>query len=326
MEVQDIFEDLVNPDPAGDADRYAVCIRKLDHHFRSDENIPSERHVFRQLAPMDGEPVDKFVVRLHRQARYCNFGDALDDNPQDQLIEKLPNIELKKKPLETRNITLAQVLEKTRASEAAGQQVKHMAGVSDVNAVGRKEDKTNDQSAKMCFSCGKALHFSRDPCCPVKGRKCSSCSMYGHFTVCCKNVDRNASETGRGLRPKSTSGNRKPFRRHTNHVEDYVAGSCQEENPAFAFTVMKENEEGVCKVLATRHAPTMNVRIDGIVQEVLIDSGSVSNLMGEDDFQKLKNAGFNGNLEHCSRKLFAYGGREIEVVWSVQRGNFSGKC
>ena len=121
--------------------------------------------MFRQLAPTDGESVDKFVVHLCRQARYCNFGDALDDNLRDQLIEKLPDIELKKKLLETRNITLAQVLEKTRASEAAGQQVKHMAGVSDVNAVGQKEDKTNDQSAKTCFSCGKAGHFSRDPCC-----------------------------------------------------------------------------------------------------------------------------------------------------------------
>ena len=46
----------------------------------------------------------------------------------------------------------------------------------------------------------------------------------------------------------------------------------------------------------------------------MTDSGSVSNLIREDDFQKLKNAGFKGNLEHCSRKLFAYGGREIEVV------------
>ena len=42
-----------------------------------------------------------------RQARYCSFGDALDDNLRDQLIEKLPNIELKEKLLETRNITLA---------------------------------------------------------------------------------------------------------------------------------------------------------------------------------------------------------------------------
>ena len=148
MEVQDIFEDLVDPDPAADQDPYAVCIRKLDHHFRSDENIPFERHVFRQLVLTNGESVDRFVVRLCRQARSCNFGDSLDDNLRDQLIEKLPDIELKKKLLETRNITLAQVLEKTRASEAAGQQVKHMAGVSDVNAVGRKEDKTSDQSAK----------------------------------------------------------------------------------------------------------------------------------------------------------------------------------
>ena len=73
MEVKGIFEDLVDPDPAGDQDPYAVCIRKLDHHFRSDENIPFERHVFRQLAPTNGESVDKFVVRLRRQTRYCNL-------------------------------------------------------------------------------------------------------------------------------------------------------------------------------------------------------------------------------------------------------------
>ena len=226
------------------------------------------------------------ALLLRRQARYCNFGDSLDDNLRDQLIEKLPDIELKKKLLETRNITLAQVLEKTRASQAPGQQVKHMAGVSDVNAVGRKEDETNDQSAKTCFSCRKAGHFSRDPSCPAKGRKCSSCSMYGHFAVCCRNLDRTAPETGRGFRPKNNSGNPKAFRRQTNQVEDNVADSSQEEeNPAFAFTVMEENEEGVCQVSTPRHVPTMNVSIDGMVQELLIDAGSVSNLMGEDDFQ-----------------------------------------
>ena len=64
MEVQDICEDLVDPNQADDEDPYAVCIRKLDHHFRSDENIPFERHMFPQLVPMDGESVDKFVERL----------------------------------------------------------------------------------------------------------------------------------------------------------------------------------------------------------------------------------------------------------------------
>ena len=101
MEVQDIFDiyifDIVDPDPAADQEPYAVCIRKLNNHFRVEENIPFERHVFRQLAPTEGEPVDKFVVRLRQQARHCNFGDSLDDNLRDQLIEKLPDMELKKK-------------------------------------------------------------------------------------------------------------------------------------------------------------------------------------------------------------------------------------
>ena len=51
-----------------------------------------------------------------------------------------------------------------------------------------------------------------------------------------------------------------------------VGSSQAEENPAFVFTVMEESEEGVCKISTARHVPTMNVSIDGIVQEVLIDS------------------------------------------------------
>ena len=83
--------------------------------------------MFRQFAPTDGEPVDKFVVRLCRQARQCNFGESLNDNLRDQIIEKLPDMELKRKLLETRNITLSQVLEKVRASEAADHQLNTVA-------------------------------------------------------------------------------------------------------------------------------------------------------------------------------------------------------
>ena len=80
MKVQDIFEDLVDPDPTANEDPYAVCIRKLDNHFRTEENVALERQVFRQLAPTEGDPVDKFVVRLRQQAGHCNFGTSLDDN------------------------------------------------------------------------------------------------------------------------------------------------------------------------------------------------------------------------------------------------------
>ena len=312
MEVQDIFEDLVDPDPTGNDDPYAVCIRKLDNHFRTEENVPFERHVFRQLAPTEGEPVDKFVVRLRQQARHCNFGTSLDDNLRDQLIEKLTDRELKKKLLETRNITLADVLEKARASEAAGQQMKYMAGGSDVNAIRKKGEKTADHGEKICYSCGKSGHFSRDSCCPAKGRKCAKCFRYGHFAALCRGNVRPSPARDRESRPKGTSHNRRSARQ-TNHV-----GGCSEEeirvdeNPAFAFYVAEEGEE-VC-VVSVASEPTMDVSISGIVMEVLIDSGSVSNLMGEDDFQKLKGLGFKGDIEHCSKKLFAYGGKKVDVI------------
>ena len=68
--------------------------------------------------------MDKYLVCLRQQATHCNFGATLEENLRDQLIEKLTNMELKKKLLETRNITLDAVLEKARALEAAKQQIK----------------------------------------------------------------------------------------------------------------------------------------------------------------------------------------------------------
>ena len=54
--------------------------------------------------------------------------------------------------------------------------------------------------------------------------------------------------------------------------------------------VTENNEEYICGVSSSSD-PTMNVSINGIAQEVLTDSGSVSNLIGEEDLKRLKIAG-----------------------------------
>ena len=128
MAVQDIFQDLPDPGPINaDLDNeYVVCLRKLDAHFRAEDNVPYERHVFRQLAPTKGETADKFIVRLRKQARHCNFGEALEENLRDQLIEKISNVELKKKLLEVNNITLEVAMDKVRKWEASREQASQM--------------------------------------------------------------------------------------------------------------------------------------------------------------------------------------------------------
>ena len=114
--------------------------------------------------------MDKFLVRLRQQARHRNFGTLLDDNLKDRLIEKLMNMELKRASLETRNITLTEVLEKARASEAFRQQITFIDCGANVNTVGKikKAERTEDQAGKLCYSGGKKGHFSRDSCCPAK--------------------------------------------------------------------------------------------------------------------------------------------------------------
>ena len=58
MAVQDIYEALPDPGPvnAEEEDVFEVCLRKLDAHFRAEDNVPFERHVFRQHAPTQGSP------------------------------------------------------------------------------------------------------------------------------------------------------------------------------------------------------------------------------------------------------------------------------
>jgi len=51
MDLQDLFEDLVDPGPAPERDDvYQKAIRKLDNRFKPEDNFTYERHVFRQMA------------------------------------------------------------------------------------------------------------------------------------------------------------------------------------------------------------------------------------------------------------------------------------
>ena len=56
------------------------------------------------------------------------------------------------------------------------------------------------------------------------------------------------------------------------------------------------------------------MKIGGIRKEVLVDSGSASNLISQDELKNLQSQGLNIELQSCSKKLYAYGGQKLEVV------------
>ena len=324
MEVQDIFEDLPDPGPinADEDNEYVVCLRKLDAHFRAVDNVPYERHVFRQLALTKGETADKFMVRLRKQARHCNFGAALEENLRDQLIEKLADVELKKKLLEVNNITLEAAMDKVRKWEASREQVSQMVTPSQERqepgaSVGAGTNAVEERSGReskgksVCFNCGKEGHFAKDHNCPARGRKCSKCGKYGHYASSCKG----------GNIPKFGKPNTTPRRggRHQSRGKggqaNFVEGPLEApgENDSFAFTV----EEPTCNLAATTE-PVICVSIGGVNKDVLVDSGSGSNLISMDTVNELKHQGLDIELQPCTRKLFAYGGRALEIKAQFQ--------
>ena len=80
------------------------------------------------------------------------------------------------------------------------------------------------------------------------------------------------------------------------------------EDSSFAFTIKQ-----TC-ALSNASEPVVTVKIGGIRKEVLVDSGSASNLISQDELKNLQSQGLNIELQSCSKKLYAYGGQKLEVV------------
>jgi hypothetical protein len=62
-DVQDIFETLTDT-----GEDCKTAKDKLTVHFSINENVPYNRHVFRQCEQKEGQPVVQFVTRLDRKS------------------------------------------------------------------------------------------------------------------------------------------------------------------------------------------------------------------------------------------------------------------
>ena len=82
---------------------------------------------------------------------------------------------------------------------------------------------------------------------------------------------------------------------------------------SFAFTI----EEHTC-AMSNSIEPVISVNIGGISRDVLVDSGSTSNLISKDTLQKRKCQGLKVELKPSTKRLYAYGGRELRVEAQFQ--------
>ena len=80
---------------------------------------------------------------------------------------------------------------------------------------------------------------------------------------------------------------------------------------------MTEKQEDTCNVTSCKE-PVVYVSVSGIQTRVLIDSGSVSNLMEMSVYEELKTKDLNTEMEKCQIRFYGYGGRELEVIGQIK--------
>ena len=114
-DVQDIAENNIT-DTGTD---FATLTRKLTEYFAAQNNVVFERYQFRQCTQLEGERVDSWHTRLRIKVRMCEYDNQTDSIIRDQIVACCSSTKLRRKLLETPNISLQEALKTARSLEAA---------------------------------------------------------------------------------------------------------------------------------------------------------------------------------------------------------------
>lgn len=70
----------------------------MNEFFLLKQNATFERHVIvlRLIKQEEDESIGAFAMRLQTQAERCDFGDRLEENLKDQIIEKCRSAKFKR--------------------------------------------------------------------------------------------------------------------------------------------------------------------------------------------------------------------------------------
>lgn len=296
---------------------YEEAKAKLNDFFLPKENSTYERHLLRQMKQRNGESIDAFTIRLRVQAERCGFGDKVEENIKDQIIQNCQSASLRRDLLKRGDACLEEVLSIAKVFETVAQQEKSFAGESelksqidtinkiDATSYGKRKRFTETKQAE-CYRCGYFGHFSRDDRCPAKGKMCNKCGGRDHFAKKCrskqlKSKQEKMDETymirrqgnDSAMNPDGKSDDMNMVQHVTDKQVEYI----------FNVTTMESNGEVQCEV-------------GGVMVSAVIDSGSKYNLLGQSIWEHLKNLKVIVSNQHrkVSMVFKAYGGQSLPLI------------
>lgn len=284
MAVQDAYHSL-KPTVVEGENVYDQTVRELTAKFTPRTNVPYERIKFRGLCQEQEESIEKYEARLRRQATQCGFGDLLDENVRDQILDKVFSRELKRKLIEIGpDMTLLSVLNTAKSWEDANAKEQGLVAKETINKVFSKSS-DNLQKVK-CYACGYKGHFKNSPNCPAKNEECTLCRKKGHFQACCRT---NVKHKKKFDKKKEDNSKKK--------IRQIADSSDTEEEYTFGIGTNKQQE-------------SIDVKLGGVHLKVMVDSGATCNVIDEETWKHLKKHKIVCTTSSTNKLLYPYGVKE----------------
>ena len=288
QELYDIYETL--EDTGTD---YITLKDKLTEYFEPKKNTEYSIYKFRQAKQDNNESIDKYVTKLKQLALDCDFDDK-DKEIKSQVIQCCASSRLRRKALKTPAITLKELMDEAHVLELSEQQASGIeAAAVDVVSKkffknpqprhGRSRDdvipKPNPQQrgSRKCFQCGG--NYPHSSACPAKNRKCNKCQKMGHYAKVCRSRFHKS-------KPQQTS---------VNELQCNTSDTDSDSSSQQIFMIKNDS-------YAKR--PEINVKINGQIVKVLIDTGASVNIVSLDIAKKL-----GVKIHPCNIALYTFNSR-----------------
>ena len=174
---------------------------------------------------------------------------------------------------------------------------------NEVNSVGGKVDHKEDSSTKnvKLFCYGNVGNKANNHRCPARWKQCRKCNGTGHFEAVCKTKRKQNSGRGRGAGGMCRAGNGRSSGHHKIirqvEDEDQLSDGCE-----YAF--------GISDDFNVSSDGKIPMKIGGLPETMIIDSGASCNVIGHNVWEYLKAHKVKCVSSKASKKLYSYGSNQ----------------